>query len=168
MALEPPPEGSHPTVELAEAVIQQWAEIHGYATVRRKSRFDKRSPPSVRKVWIICDKGGKPRTIKSLEVDEEPEKELDRDDNNEKRSKRRRLAGSRKTDCPFELTVTRTLETWEIKIINGTHNHEPFITPTAHPSLRKRTNEEEALVKGNPISHLLNSRGEINPMLLVL
>lgn len=59
--LDPPPEAIYDSPEVAEAHIQQWAEAHGYATVRKNHSKDKFS--EVRKIWVICDKGGKIRRI---------------------------------------------------------------------------------------------------------
>jgi hypothetical protein len=137
MGLEPPPEASYHSVELAEAAIQQWAEAHGFATVRKRSRQDKRTPPSTRKVWVICDKGGRPRTINNAG-----------DENDQEKANKSRKTGSRKTGCSFELTVTRTLSNmWEVAILEASHNHEPSLDPSAHPSHRKLIEDEKALVK---------------------
>jgi len=61
---------------------------HGYATVRKLSKTDKKKPPLIRKVWVICDKAGKPRTIKSLEIDEEPSNEPACEEQDQKKPKK--------------------------------------------------------------------------------
>jgi len=65
---DPPPEAIYDSPETAEAHLQQWAEAHGYATVRSnhpKDKFDE-----IRKIKVICDKSGKIRSIKPLNGDE--------------------------------------------------------------------------------------------------
>lgn len=51
--LDPPPEAVYDSIEAAEAHIQQWAEAHCYATVRKNSSKDKFK--KIRKIWIACD-----------------------------------------------------------------------------------------------------------------
>jgi len=62
--LDPPPEAVYDSLKDAEAYVQQWAEAHGYATVRKTHSKDKFN--EIRKIWVICDKGGKIRSIKAL------------------------------------------------------------------------------------------------------
>ncbi len=46
------------------------------------------------------------------------------------------------------LIITRNSgHKWNVKILNGTHNHEPSLNPSAHPAHRKLTEDEENLIK---------------------
>jgi len=59
------PYTTHPRLQ------KQWAEARGYEIVRRnhsKDKFDK-----IRKIWVIRGKGGKIRSIKSLNDGEPPQ-----------------------------------------------------------------------------------------------
>jgi len=134
--LDPPPEAIYESIEVAEAHIQQWAEAHGYATVRKTSVCDKRG--EIRKIWVICDKGSKIRSIKPP---------VPATTDQQQGETKPRKAGSRKTGCEFTLTITRTSEIqWEVAIITATHNHEPSVNASTHPTHRKLTTNEENVV----------------------
>ncbi|KAN0082124.1 hypothetical protein V8E54_003422, partial [Elaphomyces granulatus] len=135
--LDPPPEAIYDSPEIAEAHIQQWAEAHGYATVRKNHSKDKFG--EMRKIWVICDKGGKIRRDRD-----------GRDDDTRRRTmpKKTRKARSRKTGCEFQLAITRTPDReWAVEVLKDAHNHEPSDHPSAHPSHRKLTQDEENLLK---------------------
>ena len=51
---------------------------------------------------------------------------------------RKRLTSSRMTDCPFELTLTRTAIGWQVEVQEPTHNHEAFAYAAALPRYRGR------------------------------
>ena len=75
----------------------------------------------VRKVWIRCDCGGKPKK------------------NNKSMSKR--FTSSQLVDCPFEAIAQRTrvggIQTdWTLTIVDPAHNHNSTIA-CAYPLLRK-------------------------------
>ena len=138
--LDPPPEDLYDSIEVAEANVQQWAEAHGYATVRKTSTKDAYS--EMRKIWLICDKGGKIRSIRSLVPASGEQRQGDT-----RLETKPRKAGSRKTGCQFELTITRIPEEqWKVAIISPTHNHEPSLNASAHPAHRKLTTKEENAV----------------------
>src|SRR6266480_6645451 len=130
--LDPPPEAIFDSPETAEAHIQQWAEAHGYAIVRKNHSKDKYG--EIRKIWVICDKGGKIRSIKALIPDavndpqpqgQEPQ---DNDAAIQETKPKGRKSGSRKTGCEFMLTITRNSgHKWNVEILNSTHNHEPSL-----------------------------------------
>ena len=151
--LDPPPEAIYDSPETAEAHVQQWAEAHGFATVRKNHSKDKFN--EIRKIWMICDKGGKIRSIKPLNGSEpQQQKDYDAQDDGDDdtqrnpKPKKGRKAGSRKTGCEFKLTITRTSDNeWAVEVLNDTHNHEPSLHPSAHPSHRKLTQDEENLLK---------------------
>jgi hypothetical protein len=50
MTIPAPPEGSYRTCFLAEAALQQFAEVHGFAIVRNRSKVNKQG--EIRKVWV--------------------------------------------------------------------------------------------------------------------
>lgn len=151
--LDPPPEAIYDSPEVAEAHIQQWAEAHGYATVRKNHSKDKFG--EMRKIWVICDKGGKIRRVEPLnsggtQPQQDNEDRDGRDDDTQRRTKpkKTRKAGSRKTGCEFQLAITRTPDReWAVEVLKDAHNHEPSDHPSAHPSHRKLTQDEENLLK---------------------
>jgi hypothetical protein len=118
--LDPPPEAVYDSPEVAEAHIQQWAEAHGYATVRMNHSKDKFN--EIRKIWVICDKGGKIRSIQSLNNSHglQHEDQDNGDNNAQRRTKSKtRKARSRKTGCEFQLAITRTPERmWAVEVLN--------------------------------------------------
>jgi len=74
---------------------------------------------------------------------------VDRDNTTtQTKPKKGRKAGSRKTRCEFKLTLTRTPSNkWDVTVLNGTHNHEPSLNPSTHPTHRKLTQDKVKLVK---------------------
>ena len=95
------------------------------------------------KVWMICDKGGKPQLLADTS----------------------RNTGMRKTDCPFQLTITRNhvMTKWTVTISNSEHNHGPSGNASAHPAHRKRALKELNLIKS-----MLKSRIGLKHILLAL
>jgi hypothetical protein len=86
MPLAPPPELSYADFEIAEEAIKSWARNEGYGVIRGRSKKDKHKDGATRrKTWILCDKSMESRAEVGA-----------------------RRTASRKTDCPFKLTVTRS------------------------------------------------------------
>src|SRR5712664_873838 len=135
--LDPPPEAVYDSLEVAEAHIQQWAEAHGYATVRKNHSKDKFG--EMRKIWVMCDKGGKIRRIEPQPQQDNEDRDGEDDDTQRRtKPKKTRKAGSRKTRCEFQLAITRTPDReWAVEVLKDAHNHEPSDHPSAHPSHRK-------------------------------
>ena len=109
--LKPPQVAVYDSSTIAEARVQQWAEAHGYATVRKNSACDKQG--EVRKIWIICDKGGKVSSTKLLFPDTAKFKECHNKLSKKavvKRGQRSVEIRISKTGCEFMLTVTRNGE----------------------------------------------------------
>jgi hypothetical protein len=124
MPLAPPAEVEYTSYERAKKALLNHAREEGYGIAEKRSKKDKKNG-HIRKVWIHCDKSGKP-TATGI----------------------KRNTSSRKTDCPFELTVTRTpLLEWQVTIIHGGHNHDASSVIAQHPCHRKRTEQEKASIK---------------------
>jgi hypothetical protein len=111
MALNPPPLKLYDCASLTLDDIHEFVKGQGYVVSTFRSKTDKQSPPTVRKMA----KG-----------------------NSYKRTARRRLTSSRMTDCPFELTLTRTAIGWQVEVQEPTHNHEAFAYAAAVPHYRGR------------------------------
>ena len=107
--LDPPPEAVYDSIEVAEAHIQQWAEAHGYATIRKNSFKD--TYGEIRKIWIVCDKRGKIRSVKSFVPASASASVSDEQQQGHAKSQTKfKKAGSRKIECEFTLTITRNPE----------------------------------------------------------
>ncbi len=134
MALEPPPEGSFTSFEAAEISLHDWSESHGYAVVLKRSKKPKwktdESGPY--KYFYACDKSGESRSQASG----------------------KRQSNTRKTDCPFELTITRKSGVWYLEVRHGEHNHEPSLNPAQYPALRKLIEAQEESIKSLTRSHV--------------
>lgn len=119
MSLTPPAGALYASYENAKEALRNHARKEGYVITKKRSKRDKRTG-EVRKVWLQCDKSGKPIT-----------------------SGTKRNTFSRKTDCPFELTLTRTrLQKWQVTTLHGTHNHDASSVAAQHPCHRKRTDRD--------------------------
>ena len=93
MALNPPPLKLYDCASLALDDIHEFVKGQGYAVSTFCSKTDKQSPPTVRKMWFRYTKG-----------------------DSYKRTARKRLTGSYITDCPFDLTLTRTAIGWQVEV----------------------------------------------------
>ena len=106
---DPPPEAVYDSIEVAEAHIQQWAEAHGYATVRKNSF--KNTYGEIRKIWIVCDKGDKIRSVKSfVSVSASASASDEQQQSHAKLQTKFRKAESRKIECEFTFTIIRNSE----------------------------------------------------------
>jgi len=137
--LSPPPGGSFPTFEALFAFAQAHALAHGYAFVIGRSKRDNRG---LKKVFLICDRGG---TNKEKVPGEQ----------------RQRKTKSRKCGCEFGVFGLENKTAWLLRgRIDGehlTHNHPPSESPTEHPGARKLDPKAIAAVKAleeNGISFL--------------
>src|SRR6266480_3846656 len=146
MPLTPPPEATYNNLNQAKEAVQKWARQEGYAVVELRSKKSEHRDLDMRvkcKVWMICDKGGKPQLLADT----------------------LRNTGMRKTDCPFQLTITRNhvMTKWTVTISNSEHNHGPSGNASAHPAHRKRDLKELNLIKS-----MLKSRIGLKHILLAL
>ena len=127
--LSPPPGGSFPTFEALFSFAQAHALAHGYAFVIGRSKRDNRG---LKKVFLICDRGG----------------------NNKEKvpgEQRQRKTKSRKCGCEFGVFGLENKTHWLLRgRIDGehlTHNHPPSDSPTEHPGARKLDPKAIAAVK---------------------
>ena len=109
MALNPPPQKVYDFPKLAIDDINEFTKGQGYAVATFRSKTDKQTPPTVRKIWLRCTKG---RTYTS--------------------TSRTRFSSSRMTECPFEATLTRIPIGWGLKVKDPTYNHA-VVNPIALP-----------------------------------
>ncbi|TVY33422.1 PKS-NRPS hybrid synthetase [Lachnellula subtilissima] len=127
--LSAPPGGSYPTFDALFAHAQSHALAHGYAFVIGRSKRDNRG---LKKVFLICDRGG---TNKEKVPGEQ----------------RQRKTKSRKCGCEFGVFGLETKTAWILRgRIDGehlTHNHPPSESPTEHPGARKLDPKAIAAVK---------------------
>ncbi|CCU74777.1 unnamed protein product [Blumeria hordei] len=127
--LSPPPGGSFPTFEALFAFAQAHALAHGYAFVIGRSKRDNRG---LKKVFLICDRGG---TNKEKVHGEQ----------------RQRKTKSRKCGCEFGVFGLENKTAWLLRgRIDGEHlmhNHPPSESPTEHPGARKLDPKAIAAVK---------------------
>ena len=127
--LSPPPGGSYPTFEALFTAAQAHALAHGYAFVIGRSKRDNRG---LKKVFLICDRGG---TNKEKIPGEQ----------------RQRRTKSRKCGCEFGVFGLENKTSWILRgRIDGehlTHNHPPSESPTEHPGARKLDPKAIAAVK---------------------
>ncbi|EKD20034.1 uncharacterized protein L3040_002289 [Drepanopeziza brunnea f. sp. 'multigermtubi'] len=127
--LSPPPAGSFPTFDALFSFAQAHALAHGYAFVIGRSKRDNRG---LKKVFLICDRGG---TNKEKVPGEQ----------------RQRKTKSRKCGCEFGVFGLEQKTAWFLRgRIDGehlSHNHPPSESPTEHPGARKLDPRAIAAVK---------------------
>ena len=61
MALNPPPLKLYDCTNFALNNINKFIKGQGYAVSKFRSKTDKQSPPTVRKMWLRCAKGNRGR-----------------------------------------------------------------------------------------------------------
>jgi hypothetical protein len=151
--LSPPPGGSFPTFEALFAFAQAHALAHGYAFVIGRSKRDNRG---LKKVFLICDRGG---TNKEKVPGEQ----------------RQRKTKSRKCGCEFGVFGLENKTAWLLRgRIDGehlTHNHPPSESPTEHPGARKLDPKAIAAVKAleeNGMSPSIQVKSTIKHMLTIM
>ena len=115
--MPPPPDMTFQTREELVNSAKMYAAQHGYALVIRTSRPGK--------LWLKCDRGEKYRNRLGLEENQ-----------------RKRKTGTRLIGCYMEVIGKEKNGLWEMYTKEATHNHEPSSDTSAHPSLRRLTNEQ--------------------------
>ena len=135
--MEPPPTNHvFETRNEAQKYCQKWAKEHGYAVVTQSTR--RRDPPigstessEIYKVWLQCDRGGKPRKVPT---------------NQQARSRT-----SQKIDCPFRLLLRQDSNlNWSIDQLNSAHNHNASARPQQHAIHRRQARTEvSGLISAN-------------------
>ncbi|PGG97224.1 hypothetical protein AJ80_09729 [Polytolypa hystricis UAMH7299] len=124
--IPPPPERQFPTFSEAREYIDDWARMHGYAMVIRRSykRPLKRLGLIEQTTYLMCDRGSENRRYSP--------------------GFKRVRTGSQKTDCPFSIKLSgrgapdSLAGTFNMKILNPQHNHDAT-WDTSHPRYRHLT-----------------------------
>ena len=116
MALNPPPRKVYDFPELAINDINEFAKGQGYTVATFRSKTDKQTPPTVRKIWLWCAKG---RTHTN--------------------ASKTRFTGSRMTECPFEAILTRTPIGWGLEVKDPAYNYAAAVDLIALPQHCWRT-----------------------------
>lgn len=148
----PPPPGSFIDREELIQHVGEFGISQGYVVTIKQSKKDK-------VVILGCDRGGVYRNRRKP-VDEASGERA-----------RKRKAGSRLTNCPFELVGKKDDGLWVLSIKNGSHNHEALKDITEHPSARRFTEKEVLLIKemtenGLKPRQILKRLRQSNPELL--
>jgi hypothetical protein len=111
-------------------------------------------------VWEQCDKSGKSKSKKQQETE----------GHDRERLHKARMTGSRKTECEFLVTIKHdiTRDLWDTEVTCGDYNHEASLDPSAHPTLRRLTNDESILIKSISTWHqkekdILLALQQVNP-----
>ncbi len=86
MALEPPPERSYTSFKAAEQALYDWSEPHGFTVIQKRLKKPqwKTDEPGPYKYVYMCDKSRESRS----------------------QTLGKRQSKTRKTDCPFKVTIT--------------------------------------------------------------
>ena len=147
--LSAPPGGNFPTFDALFASAQAHALAHGYAFVIGRSKRDNRG---LKKVFLICDRGG---TNKEKIPGEQ----------------RQRKTKSRKCGCTFGVYGLEGKTTWLLRgRIDGehlAHNHPPSESPTEHPGARKLDPKAVAAVKTLEENGTFSCQICVGPLLIV-
>ena len=104
--------------ELLEG-CKDWSATQGYAIVIARSR--------VNRLWLKCDRGGTYENRRNLMPDQ----------------RKRKRADSRLLGCPFKVIAAHKKDgSWTVDTEIGNHNHEPSDDLSAHPTLRRMTDQQ--------------------------
>ncbi|KAL6532409.1 hypothetical protein OROGR_014379 [Orobanche gracilis] len=128
-------------------IVREFYYSKGYVLSNRASRKDKH-------VILQCDRGGSYRE----RISNEPKKNT----------------GSRLINCPFQIAGQKRSDgAWYIKVKELTHNHEPSMDLSGHPSFRRLPAENINSVKemtkaGIPPRQILSSLRQQNQNLPVI
>jgi len=116
MALNPPPQKVYDFSELAINDINKFIKGQGYMVTTFRSKTDKQTLPTVRKIWLWYAKG---RTHTN--------------------TSRTRFTGSRMTERPFKATLTRIPIGWGLEVKDPAYNYVAAINLIALPQYCWRT-----------------------------
>lgn len=106
------------------AGCKDWAAGQGYAVVIARSRFNR--------LWLKCDRGGTYENRRNLTPDQ----------------RKRKRGDSRLLGCPFKMLATCKKDgVWRVETDVPEHNHGPSDDLSAHPTLRRMTDEQLQKVK---------------------
>jgi hypothetical protein len=77
-------------------------------------------------------------------------------------SKRRKVQGSKRINCPFKVKARRCEGgQWQLEVACGDHNHGPQLAPTADPANRLAAQPPEVLREINKLRRGGNSPADI-------
>ena len=125
-ASPPPPQSLAPmptsTFNSREELLEgckNWSSTQGFATVIARSR--------VNRLWLKCDRGGTYENRRNLLPDQ----------------RKRRRTDSRLLGCPFKMIASRSKDSpWKVHTVVPNHNHGPSDDLSAHPTLRRMTDQQ--------------------------
>lgn len=104
--------------ELMEG-CKDWSATQGYAIVIARSRFNR--------LWLKCDRGGTYENRRNLTPDQ----------------RKRKRGDSRLLGCPFKMIAACKKDgSWMVDTEIPEHNHEPSGDLSAHPTLRRMTDQQ--------------------------
>ena len=144
----PPPRSMAPVPQRLYATrdelmdrVKSWARHQGYAIVISRSRSNR--------LWLKCDRGGHYENRRNI-TDEQ---------------RKRKRGDSRLMGCPFMVIAVLKEDFWRVKTECDTHNHGPSDDLSAHPSLRKMTQEQTDRLQrmtdaGNTPSEIMDAMRE--------
>lgn len=139
--MAPVPQGLYQTRDELMDHVKSWARHQGYAIVISRSRSNR--------LWLKCDRGGHYENRRNI-TDAQ---------------RKRKRGDSRLMGCPFMVIAVMKEDFWKVKTECDTHNHGPSEDLSAHPSLRKMTQEQtDRLQKmtdaGNTPSQIMDAMRE--------
>ena len=117
-SMAPVPQGLFSSRDELMEYVKSWARHQGYAIVISRSRSNR--------LWLKCDRGGHYENRRNI-TDEQ---------------RKRKRGDSRLMGCPFMVIAVMKDDQWKVKTEVDSHNHGPSEDLTAHPSLRKMTQEQ--------------------------
>ena len=104
--------------ELLEG-CKDWSATQGFAIVIARSRLNR--------LWLKCDRGGKYENRRNLTSDQ----------------RKRKRGESRLLGCPFKMIAAcRKDGSWVVNTEIPDHNHGPSDNLSAHPTLRRMTDQQ--------------------------
>lgn len=123
-SLAPMPPSDFSSREELLAGCKDWAAGQGYAVVIARSRSNR--------LWLKCDRGGTYENRRNLTPDQ----------------RKRKRGDSRLLGCPFKMLATCKKDgIWRVETDVSEHNHGPSDDLSAHPTLRRMTDEQLQKVK---------------------
>ena len=121
--LTPMPTSDFENREALLIATKEWAAGQGFAVVIQRSRFNR--------IWLKCDRGGSYENRRNITPDQ----------------RKRKRGESRLLGCPFKMVASvRKDGTWHVVTENPGHNHDPSGDLSAHPTLRRMTDEQQQKV----------------------
>ena len=98
---------------------KDWSATQGYAIVIARSRFNR--------LWLKCDRGGTYENRRNLTPDQ----------------RKRKRGDSRLLGCPFKMIAAcRKDGSWSVDTEIPEHNHGPSEDMSAHPTMRRMTDQQ--------------------------